>query len=98
MIITLAHLDIQPTQELAFLEEIRSLIEASQNEQGNHSYTLKKDIDKDHHYTMIEIWEDMDAVGRHNASAHFKAFAAKAPTFLAAPLSVQLFEGSEVKI
>lgn len=98
MIITLAQIQVKPSEEQAFLDAAKLLTEASQQEEGNVSYTLKKDIEQEHTFTMVELWTGMDAVQRHNESAHFKAFVEKAPAFLAAPLSVQMFQGEELKL
>ncbi len=98
MIITLAHLQIQPSKEEAFLAAAKLLTAASKQEEGNISYDLKKDTELENTFTMVELWSDMDAVERHNESAHFKAFAEKAPAFLAAPLAVQMFRGEELDL
>ncbi|TFE02300.1 putative quinol monooxygenase [Jeotgalibacillus salarius] len=97
MIITLAQLQVQPAEEEAFLAAAKLLTSASQQEEGNVSYSLKKDIGQENTFTMVELWTGMDAVQRHNESDHFKAFVEKAPAFLGAPLSVQMFQGEELK-
>ncbi|KMM37418.1 putative quinol monooxygenase [Guptibacillus hwajinpoensis] len=97
MIITHAGLQINVDKEQAFLEEVRTLIEESRKEKGNISYTLMKDVEQDNAYTMVEIWESLDAVEEHGQSEHFKAFVQKAPEYLVAPLEVNSYEGHEVK-
>ncbi|MBV6685232.1 antibiotic biosynthesis monooxygenase [Bacillus sp. JRC01] len=98
MIITHAELQVNPAKEEEFLAEIRTLIAASKQEEGNVDYSLKRDVENPNHFTMIEIWKDMDAVQSHNNSEHFKAFGAKAKAFLAGPLAVRMFEGQELKL
>ncbi|MGB8001352.1 MAG: putative quinol monooxygenase [Anaerobacillus sp.] len=97
MIITHAKLQINSAREEGFLEEVRSLIAKSREEEGNISYTLMKDVDEENVFTMVEIWEDFSAVERHNASEHFQAFVGKAPEYLVAPLEVKSYEGNELK-
>lgn len=91
MIIIHAGFQIQIDKENEFLTEIRPLIEASRAEEGNISYDLLKDTEKEGSYTMVELWEDMDAVKFHNQTEHFTTFTAKAPQYFAAPPQVKLF-------
>lgn len=91
-----ARFQLQPEQEQAFLEEIRSLVVASRAERGNISYDLMKDTEKENVYTMVELWTDSSAVEEHNKSVHFTAFASKAPQYLAARLDVKVYQGEEI--
>lgn len=95
MILIHAGFKVQADKEQAFLEEIRTLIAASRTENGNVSYDLMKDTEKDHEYTMVEVWQDMNSVENHNKSDHFTSFASKAPHYLAAPLRMKIYEGNE---
>ena len=49
----------------------RELVEKSQAEAGNVSYTLNKSIADPRVHTFIEIWKDQAAIDAHNASEHF---------------------------
>ncbi|MGE6630558.1 putative quinol monooxygenase [Bacillus sp. NPDC077027] len=93
MIIIHAGMTIHPAKEDVFLEEIQRLVKASQAEEGNVSYHLYKDTEKDNTFLMVEVWKDEAAVKSHNESTHFQAFVAKAKDFLAAPLEVASFKG-----
>ncbi|WP_353854195.1 putative quinol monooxygenase [Bacillus sp. Bos-x628] len=96
MIIIHAGMTIHPEKENVFLEEINALIKASQAEEGNVSYKLFKDTEKENAFLMVEVWKDEAAVQSHNASAHFQGFVAKAKEFLAAPLDVVSFKGEQL--
>ncbi|MED4462752.1 putative quinol monooxygenase [Metabacillus fastidiosus] len=98
MIIMHAKLHVNPVKEDAFLEEIQPLIASSREEEGNISYRLQKDTENENVYTMIEVWQDMQAVASHNSSDHFIKFTAKAQDFLAAPLEIEVFEGQKLKL
>lgn len=98
MIIIHANLQIQPEQEQTFLEETKILLAATRAEEGNISYELKKSTEQDYHYTMVEVWKDLEATTIHNTSEHFKAFVQKAPTFMAAPMDLKVFNGELVKV
>lgn len=93
MIIIHAQLSVQEQKEQQFLEEIHALIAESRAENGNISYSLLKDTEQDHLYTMVEVWKDMAAVASHNASQHFVSFVTRAKELLAAPLAVTAFDG-----
>ena len=98
MIIIHAHLQVKPDQEQAFLEAAKILLPATKAEKGNISYDLMKSTEQDYHYTMVEIWRDLEATAIHNASEHFAAFTQKALTFMAAPMDLKVFSGEPVKI
>ncbi|WP_299741220.1 putative quinol monooxygenase [uncultured Rossellomorea sp.] len=95
MIIIHAEFQINPTKEQAFLEEIRPLVATSRAEEGNISYDLMKDTERESVYTMVEVWRDAAAVETHNASEHFSSFVGRAPEYLAAPLDVKIYEGNK---
>ncbi|MDO7906068.1 putative quinol monooxygenase [Paenibacillus sp. JX-17] len=97
MIIIHAHLQVKPEQEQAFLEAAQTLIPATRSEEGNISYDLTKSTEKEHHYTMIELWKDEAATAAHNTSAHFQAFVQQAANFMAAPMDLAVFSGEAVQ-
>ncbi|WP_102693463.1 putative quinol monooxygenase [Rummeliibacillus pycnus] len=97
MIIIHATFHINPEKKGMFLEEIQPLIATSREENGNISYRLQKDIENENVFTMVEIWEDMQAVASHNSSEHFTSFVTKAKGFLTAPLDVKAFDGQPLK-
>ncbi|WP_409368111.1 putative quinol monooxygenase [Lysinibacillus sp. 38-6] len=97
MIIIHAHLQVKPEQEQAFLQEAKTLLAATRAEEGNISYNLMKSTEQDCHYTMVEIWQDVEATAIHNTSEHFTAFTQKAQTFMAAPMDLKVFSGEPLK-
>jgi len=97
MIIIHAEMQIDATKQQIFLEEIETLIRASRQESGNISYNLYKDIEKNHTFTMVEVWQDEAAVASHNTSEHFTSFVAKASNFLVAPLAIKAYDGQPLQ-
>lgn len=97
MIIIHATMHVQPEKEQEFLVELKPLVTGSQAESGNVMYKLMKDTEQEHVYTMVEVWQDLDAVSAHNASDHFTDFVGKAKNFLSAPLDVKSYDGTELK-
>jgi quinol monooxygenase YgiN len=97
MIIIHAGLSILKEKEEEFLNEVKTLIEASRKENGNIQYDLMKDTEKESKYMMVEVWENQEAVQSHNTSEHFAVFGQKAQSFMAAPTNVKIFAGQEVR-
>jgi len=98
LIIIHATFHVNSAKQDTFLEEIQPLIAASRAESGNISYGLQKDTEKENVYTMVEVWQNLQAVSSHNSSEHFTSFSAKAKEFLNAPLDVKIFEGQPLNI
>ncbi|MDF2036963.1 putative quinol monooxygenase [Cytobacillus oceanisediminis] len=96
MIIIHAGFQVQTDKENDFLAEIHRLIDASRAEEGNISYDLLKDTEKEGSYTMVELWKGMDAVKFHNQTEHFTSFTAKAPLYFAAPPQVKVYVAQSV--
>ncbi|WLV24625.1 putative quinol monooxygenase [Aciduricibacillus chroicocephali] len=98
MIIIHANLHINPAKRDLFLEETKPLVTASKEENGNISYRLQKDTESENVFTMVEVWQDMQAVANHNSSEHFTKFVANAKNFLTAPLEAKAFEAEPLEI
>lgn len=96
MIIIHAVFHVNPELEDQFLEEVKPLVVASAAEEGNLSYELFRHTEQENVFIMVETWRDPEAVAEHNSSEHFTAFAAKAGTFLSAPLDIKVFNGTPV--
>ncbi len=57
-----------------FLKTARLLEEESQGEPGCLYYVLHEDVNDENTITMIETWENENAIQKHNNSEHFKAY------------------------
>ncbi|GGI12871.1 MULTISPECIES: putative quinol monooxygenase [Gottfriedia] len=97
MIIIHAEFHLNKTKEENFLKDISDLVKNSRKENGNISYNLYKEIEKDNIFTMVEVWEDMVAVESHNKSEHFTSFVTKAKDYFVAPLKIKIFDGRLLK-
>jgi quinol monooxygenase YgiN len=65
MIIIHATFYLNSAKQDLFLEEIKPLITASREENGNISYRLQKDVENENVYTMVEVWQDRQSVAIH---------------------------------
>lgn len=97
MIIIHAALTIDSKKEKLFLNEVTSFLEATRAEEGNISYELTKLTDKENEFKMVDVWEDLTALSKHNTSAHFTSFAEKAKEYLIAPIQVNAFDAQKLK-
>ena len=94
MIIIHAGMDINPEKEQEFLDAVFPVIQASRAESGNISYDLMKDTEKEHVFTMVEVWSDSRAVEEHGRTTHFTEFVKMAPTYLTKSIDLKRYEGS----
>ncbi len=97
MFVIHANMLIKPEKVDEFLKEIDALVTASQAEEGNITYVLKRDIKQDNLFTMVEEWKDAEAMQQHNATPHFQKFVQDMQQFAAAPLDAKVFEATEIK-
>lgn len=75
-----------------FQETARELVERSQAEEGNISYTLNQSIQDKCQHAFIEIWKDDEAIEKHNASEHFTEILPKLGEMASEPMTVDLYK------
>jgi len=97
LIIIHATMTVKEDKQEAFLQYVQQLVNDTKKEAGNITYQLTKNTAETNVYTMVEVWNDMEAVALHNKSEHFVGFTQKAPEFLAAPLQVDVYDGQKVQ-
>ncbi|WP_048627484.1 putative quinol monooxygenase [Listeria ivanovii] len=83
-----ARITIKAEQTNAFLQAAQEVIAATRAEVGNHGYELVQSTENETVYYMLEKWEGMDAITKHNESKHFKNFQKLAANFVAKPLEI----------
>ena len=71
MIKIVAKRTVRPDQIDRYLSLARELVEQSQAEEGNVSYTLNQNRADPRTFTFLEVWRDQAAIDSHNASEHF---------------------------
>jgi len=98
MFIIHATMQIDPAKQNEFLQAVQPLLTASRAENGNISYDLLIDPDRNHIYKMIEVWQDQEAISSHNTSEHFTGFTAQAGNFLTAPLDVKIYSAEPIAL
>ena len=54
-----------------FKAAAKELVEKSNSEEGNVSYSLNQSTTDTQKFAMLEVWKDQKAIDIHNASEHF---------------------------
>ncbi|MCY4144690.1 MAG: putative quinol monooxygenase [Gammaproteobacteria bacterium] len=90
MIALLAKLKVAEGKEAEFEQVMTGLIEqVRSNEPGNRLYTLVKN---DTGYTVMEIYDDQEALAAHGQSEHFRAAGSKFAGVMSGPPELTQFE------
>ena len=71
---------------------VEELIHASRAESGCISYDLYQDCNHPAIWTLIEEWEDDDAIQRHNNTEHFTTIVPKLAEFQVAATEVNVYK------
>ena len=67
---------------------IAPLVAGSLKDAGNLSYEFKQDALNPDVFVVLEKWESDASLDSHMAQPHFKEFAAKSESMLAAPMAI----------
>lgn len=82
------------------VDELRSTLDtmvvASREEPGCVRYDLYQSSDERIRFHLFEQYADSDALEAHRASEHYKAYRAKLPDLLEAPIEVTVLTGLDV--
>lgn len=91
MITIVAKNIIKPGKTQEFRRLAEELIQASRKEDGCIRYALYEDIKNSNILTFLEIWENEDAISKHNASSHFTSIVPKLVENCESSSSVNLY-------
>lgn len=86
-----ARAEVLDGKEKDFMEAAEPLIAATRAEEGNISYNLYRHPVRSGSFLFYEEYKDQQAVDRHAASAHFRAFGKAIQGLLASELIVEVF-------
>ena len=87
------HVDIVPTSKDIGVALVKQLSEDSRKDKGNARFDALTQASRPNHMTVVEIWQDQNALDAHGISAHTKEFRAKLT-----PLSGSLYDERLYKI
>jgi quinol monooxygenase YgiN len=86
----------KPGHEAEAEAELRGMIGPTRNEPGNLRYDLYRISDGPVNFHLFEVYTDQAAVEAHRATAHYKAYRAKIPEYLAEPIGVKVLANLDV--
>lgn len=92
MITITANIEALKNSEVKFIELIGELIKKSRLEDGCIEYTLYKNKDKVDSYIIIEKWESMESIEKHNKSEHFTRIIPRLGEFCLEDPKINLYE------
>lgn len=74
-----------------YRELTKELVEKSQAEAGNITYTSNQSTTDERVHCFIEIWKDQEAIDIHNASEHFQRIIPQLGELFDEPETVDLY-------
>lgn len=87
----IATLHARPGQEAALAARMRTMIEATRQEQGCVLYDMHRAEDDPASFIMVEYWRDAAALELHFASSHMAALGADLPQLVDRPVEIRRF-------
>src|SRR5215831_14289578 len=71
------HVDVIPPQRENGTAIVRQLAEDSRREGGNLRFEAVTQVNRQNHFTLIEVWRDRQSAEAHSIAAHTRAFREK---------------------
>jgi quinol monooxygenase YgiN len=68
------HVDVIPPQRENGTAITKRLAEDSRKEKGNLRFEAVTQVNRQNHFTVIEVWYDRKTVDAHSVEAHTRAF------------------------
>jgi quinol monooxygenase YgiN len=91
MITVVAEMFARPGREAELKTELLAMVEATRREEGCAQYDLHVNDGDPGNFVFYENWTSREALDRHAASPHLKAFGVKAPELLKQPARVATY-------
>jgi quinol monooxygenase YgiN len=84
-----AHVDVAPNTQAPTL--LQQLAEASRQEPGNLRFDVLQHTTRGNHFTVIERWQNQDALDTHVATAHARAYRDALQPLTGSPLDERVY-------
>ena len=94
MILVTGTMPLQPAQQEAALDAVRTLQAHTRTEPGCHAYRFALDIDEPHLLRVHEEWEDDESMQAHLATPQFADFIERIGDKLAGAPDVTRWDGA----
>jgi len=86
----------KPGHEADAEAELRGMVAPTRAEPGCRRYDLFRNAEGNAGFHLFEVYDDQAALEAHRATAHYKAYRAKIPDYLAEPIGVKVLAGLDV--
>ena len=71
------HVDVIPPQRENGTAIVKQLAEDSRRDGGNHRFEAVTQVNRQNHFTVIELWRDSQSAEAHSMATHTRSFRAK---------------------
>jgi quinol monooxygenase YgiN len=78
------HVDVIPPRKDDGVAAVRQLAEDSRQQEGNLRFEVVQQVNRQNHFTVVEIWKDVKAVETHSMAAPTREFRDKLATMTGA--------------
>jgi quinol monooxygenase YgiN len=85
-VVMLSHIEVLPASKNQGATLLRELAAASRKDAGVVRFEVLQRIEVSHHFLVVEVWKDQQAMDAHMGAAHAKAFRDKVKPILMAPI------------
>lgn len=97
MIIVIGNIVAKPDAHEAVMALGREHCARSRAEPGCIAHNISQDCENQGHFTFVEYWEDMAALGAHFAVPASQQFVKDLSQYLSEPPEMRIFDASELK-
>ena len=94
-VIVVSHVDIGGGGQVDVPAMLRRLAEASRAEPGCLRFDVTQHTARANHFTVVEVWEDQQALDRHAAAAHTKQYRDDVQPVSGSPLDARVYRRVE---
>jgi quinol monooxygenase YgiN len=84
------HVDVVPTEAAAGTKLLKQYVEESRKDKGAVRVEAYIQISRVNHFSVVEVWENRQALDAHEAAAHTKKFREQIDPLLGSPYDERL--------
>jgi quinol monooxygenase YgiN len=94
-IYAVTHVDVLPTEAAAGTKLLQQYVVESRKDKGAVRVEAYIQVSRINHFTLVEVWENRQALEAHEAAAHTKKFREQMDPLLGSPYDERLHTNAE---
>jgi quinol monooxygenase YgiN len=94
-IYAVTHVDVLPTEAAAGTKLLQQYVVESRKDKGAVRVEAYIQVSRINHFTLVEVWENRQALEAHEAAAHTKKFREQMDPMLGSPYDERLHTNAE---